>query len=425
MLADQNAADRDRNDPAEPPVPLVVSVRDCGARGDGVRDDADAIEAAAALAGAGGHVFFPKGVYQVGRGLTLPANQTWSGPTMNMDSNGPRTIIRGTGEGPVITCQAGTLQSLRIEGPGARVAGSVGLYVRASSFTLRDVSVRDVETGVSLLQVWYGHLDRLACYRVITGVRIEYSYNVVLANVRVAADDGHGTPGTAVELVDRSMVTLLGGAIEAYRVGVVVPDGASLACFGTYFETKLGAEAVGIKQTGGARSNVVASGCQVYLTHHHAWIDASEAGAGETVTATGNKFKGGVAGVTSHAYYWGGDTAVRMTMAGDSWADVVGSGPVYAPDEPLPPGSLLAPPHRPGAGGVVGQPAVQVSSNVVLTGQHMLATGSGRTRPATTDMPIGAMFFDQGLKRPVWWDGTTWRDAEGHASPPRQHGLSH
>lgn len=407
----------------EPPGPRVVSVRDCGALGDGVHDDADAIEVAAALAGAGGQVFFPKGIYQVSRTLTLPANQTWSGPTMNMDSSGPRTMIRSSASGPVISCQAGTLQSLRIEGPGSGVEGSIGLYVRASSFTLRDVAIREVATGVELLQVWYGLFDRLACYRVRTGVRIEYCYNVVLVSCRVAADDGQGVPGVGIELVDRSMVTLLGGAIEAYRVGVVVPRGGSLACFGTYFETKFRAHATGIKLTG-ARANVVASGCQVYLTHHDAWIDASGHGVGESVTASGNKFKGGEAGVTSHAYHWDRASEVRLTLAGDSWGDVVGGGPVYCPDEELPAGSVVAAPRSARPSGKPGgrrsrrgdEPRVQVGSDLVLSGSHVIATGSGHTRPAGRDLPTGAMFFDLGLNRPIWWDGSGWRDSEGRVA---------
>lgn len=403
--------------------PLVVSVRDVGAIGDGLSDDTDAIEAAAEHAGAGSQVYFPPGVYQISRTVTLPANQTWSGPTMNMDSTGTRTIIRSSAAAPVISCQAGTIQSLRIEGPGAGVVGSVGLYVRASSFTLRDVAIRDVATGVELLQLWYGQFDRLACYRVLTGVRIEYCYNVVLASYRVAADDGNGNPGIGLELVDRSMVTLLGGSIETYRVGVVVPEGASLACFGTYFETKVGSNAVGIKLAG-ARANVLASGCQVYLTNHHAWLDASAPGAGDSVTASGNKFKGGVAGVTSHAYFWDEQTTARFSLTGDSWGDVVRGGPIHTPEAPMPAGSVVMSPQLSGRSGLVGQPPVRVSSNLVLTGQNMLATGTGRVRPATTEMPVGAMFFDQGLKKPVWWDGAMWRDADGRASPPRQHGFS-
>ena len=392
-----------------------VSVRDCGARGDGSTDDAAAIEQAATRAGAGGHVHFPPGIYLVSRPVTLLANQTWSGPTMNMDAEGPRTVIRAPAAGTAIICQAGTLQSLRIEGPGSGVQGSLGLHVRASSVTLRDVSVRDFETGVHLLQVWYGHLDRVHCYRVRTGLRVEYSYNVVLHNVRVAADDGHGEPGTGIELVDRSMVTLLGGAIEAYSVGVLVPYGASLACFGTYFETKLGQGAVGIRVTG-TRANVTTSGCQVYLTRHHAWLDVSGPEAGESVTATGNKFKGGEAGVTSHAYYWDEHSRTRLTVAGDSWDDVAGGGPVHHPDRPVPDGSVLVPPHP-------GLP-VQVGRDLVLTAGHVVAPAAGRTRPASVDLPVGAMFYDQGLKRPVFWDGSGWRDASGKLTPPRQHDLS-
>ncbi|MGA4508075.1 glycosyl hydrolase family 28-related protein [Propionibacteriaceae bacterium G1746] len=409
----------------------MIDVTDFGAVGDGVVDCADAVDAAAAAAGAGGHVHFPQGVYLVSRTVTLLANQTWSGPTMNMDAAGPRTILRSTAPGTMIECQAGTLTTLRLEGPGASVAGSVGVHIRASSVTLRDVAVRDVETGFSMLQVWYGHFDRIACYRVKVGVRVEYSYNVVFANLRVAADDGTGVPGTALELVDRSMVTLLGGAIEAYRDGIVVPGGAGLACYGTYFETKLGSDAVGVRMLGGpegtlGRSNVVLSGCQVYLTHHRAWVDLTAPGVGESFTATGNKFKGGVAGVGSHAYLWDEHTVgVRMVVAADSWGDVVARGPVYRPDLDLPPGSvLMAPPSEPLAM-FAPLPALEVSGDVAVGAAGTVATGHGDDRPTRLGLPVGAMFFDTQLKKPVWWDGDGWRDAEGKLSPDRRHDLGH
>ena len=52
---------------AEPPSsPLVINVKDKGAKGDGKTDDSEAIrDAVGAVAGTGGTVFVPDGVYMI------------------------------------------------------------------------------------------------------------------------------------------------------------------------------------------------------------------------------------------------------------------------------------------------------------------------------------------------------------------------
>lgn len=36
-------------------------------------------------------------------------------------------------------------------------------------------------------------------------------------------------------------------------------------------------------------------------------------------------------------------------------------------------------------------------------------------RPLATDNVVGAMIYDSTLKKPIWSDGTVWRDATGTA----------
>jgi len=41
-------------------------------------------------------------------------------------------------------------------------------------------------------------------------------------------------------------------------------------------------------------------------------------------------------------------------------------------------------------------------------------SGSTAQRPA--GMLVGSVYFDATLGRPVWWDGSAWRDASGGAA---------
>src|SRR5262245_55762195 len=79
---------------SDSPLGAVYDVRAFGAKGDGVVDDAPAIQAAVdtALAHGGGTVFLPPGVYILGR----PNVAT---PSIYL---GSRIILRGAGAGSVI-----------------------------------------------------------------------------------------------------------------------------------------------------------------------------------------------------------------------------------------------------------------------------------------------------------------------------------
>jgi len=79
---------------------LAFNVKDYGAKGDGVTDDATAIKAAiaAAFAVGGGIVFFPAGTFMVGSTLTFPMDATTRYSNITLRGAGPNsTVLRRTG----------------------------------------------------------------------------------------------------------------------------------------------------------------------------------------------------------------------------------------------------------------------------------------------------------------------------------------
>ncbi|HEY4457407.1 MAG TPA: glycosyl hydrolase family 28-related protein, partial [Pseudonocardiaceae bacterium] len=76
----------------------MVNVRDYGATGNGITDDAKAIQAAvAAVTGTGGTVYFPPGTYKVGTAI-VPANNV---------------ALIGSGVGSAIIAPAGSISAVR------------------------------------------------------------------------------------------------------------------------------------------------------------------------------------------------------------------------------------------------------------------------------------------------------------------------
>ena len=42
-----------------------------------------------------------------------------------------------------------------------------------------------------------------------------------------------------------------------------------------------------------------------------------------------------------------------------------------------------------------------------------VTSGSGATASRPTGQPVGSMWYDTTLSKPIWFDGTSWRDATG------------
>ena len=141
---------------AEPPTsPLVVNVRDKGARGDGRTDDSDAIRnAVGAVAGTGGTVFIPDGVYlidAVDKTIKLKSDMTLKlapGATLKTIPNKARnySIIDIAGAANV-TVTGGTLEGERSQHKGKAGEGGMGLRILRGA---KDITV----SGVTAKEMW-------------------------------------------------------------------------------------------------------------------------------------------------------------------------------------------------------------------------------------------------------------------------------
>ncbi|GAB2487689.1 hypothetical protein GCM10027030_22280 [Luteococcus sediminum] len=263
----------------------------------------------------------------------------------------PGTQLRGSHAGPVLELALNSaVRELRLMGPGDQVVGSVGISARRSSaLVLEDVTIWNTSAGLDLEQCWYAHLVMCSFWHNATAVRIEYCYNVSAHGVRISGllADGSGN-GLGIEMLDRSMLTIHGGAIEQYRTGISLGTSMSVTLFGTYMETRTGG--VSGVRVDGIGASVVATGGQVYVMNQAAWIDFTP-GSGERQVASGNKFRGGIAGQQVLACRWhpASHDRLRVSVTSDSWHDVVPDEAVRHHSEPLPTASLVktpAPPPR-------------------------------------------------------------------------------
>ncbi|MET9096252.1 right-handed parallel beta-helix repeat-containing protein [Streptomyces cyaneofuscatus] len=137
-------------DPGESSAPALLdwlSVKDFGAKGDGIADDAPAIQAAitAASAAGGATLYIPAGRYALGAALNWASNVNAVGAgdrvSILQATNQNLDMITGTDVSGV------TLQGLQLSGPG-RGFGSGVRFTRyaapAASITLRDVLIQSM-----------------------------------------------------------------------------------------------------------------------------------------------------------------------------------------------------------------------------------------------------------------------------------------
>jgi hypothetical protein len=189
-----------------------------GAHGDGVADDTAAIQAAIS-ASSGAPIDLPSGTYLVSGTLSVP-------PTLRnafhlRGAGAISTQLRFTGKGaalrldPSATPSTDTrrqywrLENLFLNGPGAGVAGSIGLHCNnAFMGQLGHVVIQNFETGLKLDGL--GLANGAACY-----------YNTG-TNVLVSAC------GTAVQITGRaSSNTFNGGKAASSVVGVRIDAGST------------------------------------------------------------------------------------------------------------------------------------------------------------------------------------------------------
>ncbi len=172
-----------------PKPPLIPSIRDYGAVGDGVTDDAAAIQAAIDANGAE-TVFIPPGIYKIATGL-INNNVLLIGS--DSEPGADASVIQPTSAvGIAITLNGGGLKNLTID--GVHTSGKIGVLMGsslASYFGIDAISIQTFAgaggTGLKLRQV--------------VGAFIRNSYiNGCARNCWVSGAAGDGTPTTSLFL---------------------------------------------------------------------------------------------------------------------------------------------------------------------------------------------------------------------------------
>lgn len=264
-----------------PAAPLTyVNAADFGAVGDGTGDQTAALNAALAEAGTGGEVRVPnKAVYRTSGTLNVPAWCTIRASTSAFGAGGTAPAeIRYVGTGTAIVLgDYAELRHVLVRGPGSNVAGVVG--VAGASVVLDYVSVLAFSVGVHLTNAYYARIDHIRLQRNGVGLRLTGCYNVTLNQPSIYGWGADNTPGTGIEGAARPL-TILGGAIETVRYGVVVDTLQALTMVGTYFENQAPAGQTwpttgvfhGVLARDKAKVTINAYGCLVYLNEMSAFV---------------------------------------------------------------------------------------------------------------------------------------------------------
>lgn len=304
----------------------LVNVLTYGAVGDGVADDTAAIEAAANAAGVEGVVFFPPHLtFRTTRTITMPVPQRWIGvtPSQNTPNATAATTIKVDHNGIGVVCSSGHIQGIRFQGRGASATGCIGIKITGAA-TIQDVFLLDFAEAINMNQAWYAVLDRVFTRWCGLAARIDYCYNVSLVNFRVSGlQRTADTYGRGIIMTDRSMVKMHGGSIEQYTTGILMGSDQHLYMSGVYMES-WSPNAVGVKFAA-QRSSLIATGCEVYLDNHKAWLHAGAGSSGDCLVANGNHFKASAnstTGANIYAYMLNGQATLQSSLGPDSWGGV-------------------------------------------------------------------------------------------------------
>lgn len=250
------------------PVP-EFNARNYGAVGDGVADDATAIQAALNAAAAlvtgsasKASVVLPHGEYRITTGLTIAANVTLRGMGWTA------SVLAPVGAITAVTVSAlSTVADLRIRASGGAVtAGSVGVTATGgtSTWTLDHVQITYMATGVALTNTYITRIDN--CKLNICTI-------------------GLATTGT-----DNNAITMTGGEIQACTgAGVQLGGAGVLAAFsGVTIQGNAGG---GIKMTSASLNSVAVRDCYFEL-NGSAHIETTA--TCRALTVEGNSFTGNV-----------------------------------------------------------------------------------------------------------------------------------
>lgn len=214
-----------------------VSVRDFGAKGDGLNDDTAAIQAALdVLAPRGGILCFPSGTYHVTDTLRCGSSVICQGAGENS------TIIKSSLTKAVFQSKAPSfrhhhihLRDLQIDNTTRANVGSIGIdFSNVSSGVIQNVVIANVETGILLNDsAYYNKLSSVVISTAITGIKMMNGAN---ENHIFSGRIENVTMGIKLDNISNPQV--YGISLEGFTTGIEIGPTAvaSPKIFGCRFE---------------------------------------------------------------------------------------------------------------------------------------------------------------------------------------------
>jgi hypothetical protein len=409
---------------------LPKNVLDYGATGDSATDDTAAITAAINAAGVGGQVYFPlhadgsAATYVTGQ-LTPLAGQRWFTGIQQLGYTGDAyvslkfALLTGTQIG-ILAPSSFVLENMRLEGPGAVAQPNV-IGVSATDVTIRMYGVQLYKwaTAAKITRCYYGNLKDCEFRHNNLGLYLDNCYNLNLHSPQFnCLVDGVTTAyGQAIFTTNGCMVNLWGGSIEMFgaagSAGVKVNAAGIIQFNGTYFETSC-TNGVAIDGTVATASSITVIGCEVYIDNLAAFVDVTGAGSGNLFSRQ-NKFKNSGTTDSPTVYKWGVRPYMYVDLSSDNWWGVTNINARYRDDTnpQLYQNMHIQDPQT--AGTNIKLVEYMARATIFPTAGHVGIPAVSTANRPTTNLVVGSMVWDISLGKPVWWNGSTWRDATGAA----------
>lgn len=214
-------------------------VTNYGAVGNGVTDDAAAIQAAitAAQSAGGGTVFFPPGTYKLSVALSVNADGVilqGSGPATILQSASSTTDVVDFGDGVTTRSNLG-IRSLRINNSGGQKTAGTGIKLnKCFKVWLSDLLIEQQYRAVHILnttQVWFRDSDIRNTKENAVTIEADLSsgYETFLSNI-VADNPNVSNSGCGLAWLGSEALLLSNCDFIRFNVGMNVNPGAGREC---------------------------------------------------------------------------------------------------------------------------------------------------------------------------------------------------
>jgi hypothetical protein len=418
-----------------------LNVKYFGARGDGRTDDSAAIQKAFDSIKDNGAVHFPKGIYIIQKTVVIPSYVRITGEskrsTILLYKGSERAFASGERSGEKYGAGSYhiTIEDIAFQGSGS----GTGLYITSRYLTVNNVEISHFEVGIDAQYCWTNKFYNVSIFHNTTGFKGGSFLNA------------------------NSFVNCI---FAAGRIGVTFTQGWNISFVGCQFEAFEGACFSFNESAKNAIWNLSVTGC--YFENTGKAIDAgpncsfySLNFSNNIVTTRGAELAIKVDNADGYGKNTGlveNNTFIRDNNgARESFVDL--NGPAYfmfranqgyaAPgNEPIPvldeltrntnttyiendleEGNRLKVTGTGvfGKGVVVGaNPPVAIDPGLIIyengklkiyhdssNSEDFQTVKSGPKEKRPVDPPLGLMYFDTTLNRPIWWNGKEWVDADG------------